>query len=370
MDNAQIAAAGLDLFGGLIGSALNYGAVVNTNNKNAELSREYNDTIYSMNAENNMMNEYLAEMQNEWNLEQWERNNQYNSPEQQKQRLLEAGYNPALMNPTMLSASSPQSAELANQQSNAQGMQQPIRMEAPQLSTYLGVSDQVGKAFTNAKLEAETAKAHAEEKEAIARERYYDTQSNLGNAELPWLDEFYELRNKLQKSQINSNGAAAQVYNETANRIRTLTNYEMKQFIANIHKIEADTEYTKALKQTEDKLRNAKVKVLNSQANSNNASARYSNALAKTEDDLRDVRHDILSEDRIGKHSENVVRKATELDRSAQVAALADYQKVLYALGKNELQIKQATAELAADIGIAKDVVNAASDLLPLLPKR
>uniref|UniRef100_A0AAU8AV22 DNA pilot protein n=1 Tax=Dulem virus 262 TaxID=3145739 RepID=A0AAU8AV22_9VIRU len=49
--------------------------------------------------ENEKTREYnrkLAEQQNQWNIEQWNRENQYNTPEQMRARLEAAGYNPNL----------------------------------------------------------------------------------------------------------------------------------------------------------------------------------------------------------------------------------------------------------------------------------
>ena len=45
----------------------------------------------------NRANERMQQRQNAWNLEQWERNNAYNSPAAQMQRLKAAGINPDLM---------------------------------------------------------------------------------------------------------------------------------------------------------------------------------------------------------------------------------------------------------------------------------
>ena len=45
----------------------------------------------------NRANERMQQQQNAWNLEQWERNNAYNSPAAQMQRLKAAGINPDLM---------------------------------------------------------------------------------------------------------------------------------------------------------------------------------------------------------------------------------------------------------------------------------
>lgn len=63
-------------------------------------------------AATNRANAAMAHSQNRWNLEQWQRENEYNSPEQQMQRLKQAGLNPnlAYANGTVqnVSAHSPQ----------------------------------------------------------------------------------------------------------------------------------------------------------------------------------------------------------------------------------------------------------------------
>ena len=45
----------------------------------------------------NDANERMQQRQNQWNLEQWNRNNAYNHPVAQMQRLKAAGLNPDLM---------------------------------------------------------------------------------------------------------------------------------------------------------------------------------------------------------------------------------------------------------------------------------
>lgn len=57
-----------------------------TNKANLAISRETNAYNY-----------LLASKQNDWNVEQWNRENAYNTPSAQRQRLLDAGLNPNLM---------------------------------------------------------------------------------------------------------------------------------------------------------------------------------------------------------------------------------------------------------------------------------
>lgn len=59
-----------------------------------------NKQIEAQKAENQKNREYnlmLARQQNQWNLEQWQRENDYNSPTSQMARMREAGLNPDLM---------------------------------------------------------------------------------------------------------------------------------------------------------------------------------------------------------------------------------------------------------------------------------
>lgn len=85
----------------LIGSALIGGAsslvsgLFGTFSQNANIDKQ----IAAQTAENQKTREYnlnLAKMQNQWNLEQWNRENEYNAPKAQMQRLADAGLNPDL----------------------------------------------------------------------------------------------------------------------------------------------------------------------------------------------------------------------------------------------------------------------------------
>ena len=66
--------------------------------------------------ETNAANQQLAEEQNQWNIDQWNRDNEYNSAYAQKQRLIAAGMNPMMGEVTAGTAQTVQSANLANQQ--------------------------------------------------------------------------------------------------------------------------------------------------------------------------------------------------------------------------------------------------------------
>lgn len=83
---SDIFTAGLGFFGGLLG--------------NAQQSANIDRQISAQKAENQKNREYnfrLAQQQNQWNLEQWMRENYYNTPKAQMQRFRDAGLNPDLM---------------------------------------------------------------------------------------------------------------------------------------------------------------------------------------------------------------------------------------------------------------------------------
>lgn len=67
-----------------------------TNAANLQIARETNQANIDIANETNRTNIDLQNKQNQFNIEQWNRNNLYNSPEMSKQRLMQAGFNPAL----------------------------------------------------------------------------------------------------------------------------------------------------------------------------------------------------------------------------------------------------------------------------------
>lgn len=77
---------GVSLLGSLIGN--------NASKKNAQRAIRAQQEENQKNREYNLM---LAQQENAWNIEQWERENEYNSPEKQMERFLNAGLNPDLM---------------------------------------------------------------------------------------------------------------------------------------------------------------------------------------------------------------------------------------------------------------------------------
>lgn len=95
MNGAAIGAAGQtasSLISGIFGT-------INGSLDRKAQNENIDKQIAAQAAENQKTREYnlnLAKMQNQWNLEQWNRENDYNTPEAQMQRLADAGLNPDL----------------------------------------------------------------------------------------------------------------------------------------------------------------------------------------------------------------------------------------------------------------------------------
>lgn len=106
------------VIGGLFGSSNNS----STNSTNVKIANMNNA------AQKQLQDEQLA-----WNLEQWERNNEYNKPSAQMQRYRDAGLNPYLM-------MQGQQGAAGNSAAPASGVQPP-QLHTPTMQPYTGWSD-------------------------------------------------------------------------------------------------------------------------------------------------------------------------------------------------------------------------------------
>lgn len=83
--NPAIGSALINGAGSLAGGVFGAAAQNSANRTNLQIAREANQA-----------NQQLQQNQNQWNLDQWGRENVYNSASSQKQRMLDAGLNPSL----------------------------------------------------------------------------------------------------------------------------------------------------------------------------------------------------------------------------------------------------------------------------------
>lgn len=128
----------------------------------------------------------LQREQNEWNLAQWQRENEYNLPVNQMKRLKDAGINPnlAYSNGTTLettSASSPQSAP------------------APQIHPYLGWGDTINDAVRNYTHIISSKDAHDMQRTQMESERLRQMTENAKRLEMISRQAGLDLDNELKR---------------------------------------------------------------------------------------------------------------------------------------------------------------------------
>lgn len=129
--------------------------------------------------ETNAYNYLLAAKQNDWNIEQWNRENAYNTPSAQRQRLLDAGLNPNLMlnGGDAGNARGLDSANYANAQ--------PATMENP-AQEKLGLLQSIQGVLQSAN---DTAMTYAKQRSEIAN---LDSQTNAQNIQNSYLSAFLD----------------------------------------------------------------------------------------------------------------------------------------------------------------------------------
>lgn len=129
--------------------------------------------------ETNAYNYLLAAKQNDWNIEQWNRENAYNTPSAQRQRLLDAGLNPNLMldGGDAGNARGLDSANYANAQ--------PTTMENP-AQEKLGLLQSIQGVLQSANA---TAMQYAKQRSEIAN---LDSQTNAQNIQNSYLRLFLD----------------------------------------------------------------------------------------------------------------------------------------------------------------------------------
>lgn len=186
------------------------------------------------NEKNRAYNLQLAQMQNAWNQEQWERENEYNSPVNQMKRYQEAGLNPDLMyqngnsgNAMQLSGGMTSGAPSSLVDYSALGQKKTI-------------GDVIKDTLNNEMMRAQIDKVKAETKregaqtdilrsDAAFRDAWNQgqldlqkVQINIGNSEIKLNDqEFKKLRYEMFKLDAETKNVVLQ-YDEIRSRIRDL----------------------------------------------------------------------------------------------------------------------------------------------------
>lgn len=202
----------------------------------------------------NAANLYLAWQENQWNVAQWNRENEYNSPLAKLQRLAEAGLNPVFYGLDGVSNSNQlTSASLANQTAPTLANTQTQR--AAEISSALsslsgGVKSSIETllapkqlALANRKADAEIDKAGAES--AKVRQETENLKADYGmkpdQARL-LKNQADEMGAKVQVAQAQYNDLVAQIGERAAHKqlMETQNEYLKKEGDARIQKIKSD----------------------------------------------------------------------------------------------------------------------------------
>lgn len=111
-------AAGIDAGATIAAAGMNLSGVKDTNSTNLKIAQQ-----------TNLANRELAEKQNQWNIDQWNRELEYNKPSEQVQRLTDAGMSTAAAVQSVEGAGNAEHLESANLATD----QMPSPMVAPQI---------------------------------------------------------------------------------------------------------------------------------------------------------------------------------------------------------------------------------------------
>lgn len=235
---------------------------------NAQQSANIKAQIEAQKQENQKTREYnymLAKQQNEWNIAQWNRENEYNSPANQMKRYSDAGLNPDLIyGQSNLSAQSPQLT------SGAPGT--PTDMSA--ISSKPTFASVVNSALNAYESTSRTALNRASENKLGRETQYLD-------GELKWQDIFNNTRYKsehmnieLMLSDKNLKDEQKKLIAEQMNEIRArIPTYsaQIEELRAKVGVLNAQEAKTWA----EKNLTDAQVQEVATRCNLNNAQARY-----------------------------------------------------------------------------------------------
>lgn len=97
LDIMSLIAAGIAGAAALTGALINRNSTSSTNRKNRDLAREQNEYNVALQDRQFAFDKEQSELEYQRNLEKWNMENEYNSPQAQRQRLVEAGLNPNLV---------------------------------------------------------------------------------------------------------------------------------------------------------------------------------------------------------------------------------------------------------------------------------
>lgn len=327
--------------GGLIGGII-------TNKTNQKLASERNELEDNWFKESQLYNTAERLDQNAWNLEMWHKQNEYDSPQAQKQRLLDAGINPVLIGTSAVAQSSPISGASASSVSapNAEMANVSNPMSGVDFSSYLDAM----------------MKARGIEGQELANDK-----QRLENGYLPTIfDDEHEIRLRTME-QISADTDLKHESVKSLRLERTLTKERVKYTRALRHQVRKETSWmdklnSKKLDELTQQIANlcAEEVVIKERVNteksvqaSNYASANASNAsaeLSRAEKQSVDITNETLGEQNranLAKTNEetldlklNRLLKAYNIDHGARNKMIA-YFKANPDKCKNQKEVQQ-----------------------------
>lgn len=191
----------------MVGALLQgFGSLVGAASQNVNI----NKSIKAQQEENQKNRDYnlqLAKMQNEWNLQQWERENEYNNPLNQMARLKAAGLNPNLVYGN--GAGQTTSAPSPNLTSGAPSS--PVDMSL--LAQRPTVGQIMNQALQNRSIQAQIDKTDAETRKTLA-------DAGISETDLKYRDAFNALGLDDKQLDINMKSQAVQTAVEEFNLLK------------------------------------------------------------------------------------------------------------------------------------------------------
>lgn len=288
------------MLGSAISSASNVGIQKMINDSNERIAKWANETNLQLADKNNRANRDLSELAYRQNLEQWSRENEYNSPLQQMQRYKDAGLNPNLIyGQQNLSASSPQ---LKYERQEA-GHVAPYQRQASNVKLELGDVFQSIMDFATYKNQLRKSNAEADSAEYQADIAKYESmmkasdanfRNDFNRANLTKTNEeisnLVESRKVIMQDYENKKITHSQLIAET-NRINTQIeslNIQKKLYEAQIKKTNQDIQigtHQNTIKENEAKMSESfyQVQFLNSYYNYLNGKVNYDKNLTSKE---------------------------------------------------------------------------------------
>lgn len=188
--------------GQIIGSVISAGADIASNFINRESQRQNNQQQYESNKK-------LSELAYKQNIEQWNRENKYNTPAQQVARLVGAGLNPNLAygSPGVVSSQSADSPNLSYQRYDPTAPQFDINGPA--------LSDSLVNAFNSViqekSLDNQTRKTDAEVIKLISDSKLSEAQKNKILQDIEYKPKEFDLNRQETLAKINDLNAQAQL---------------------------------------------------------------------------------------------------------------------------------------------------------------